>query len=95
MTGIATGFYKLDKITSGLKPHELIIIAARPGMGKTAYALNLAIKTLLNPNCHVITSDFEHNSVIRPLEALKEKKKISYGIFSTEGTSYVSICSST
>lgn len=42
MTGISTGFYKLDKITSGLHPHELIIIAARPGMGKTAFALNLA-----------------------------------------------------
>lgn len=42
MTGIATGFFKLDKITSGLKPHELIILAARPGMGKTAFALNLA-----------------------------------------------------
>ena len=32
----------MDKITSGLKPHELIILAARPGMGKTAFALNLA-----------------------------------------------------
>lgn len=42
ITGIATGFFKLDKITSGLKPHELIIVAARPGMGKTAFALNLA-----------------------------------------------------
>lgn len=42
MVGIPTGFFKLDKITSGLKPHELIIIAARPGMGKTAFALNLA-----------------------------------------------------
>ena len=42
VTGVTTGFYKLDKITSGLHPHELIIIAARPGMGKTAFALNLA-----------------------------------------------------
>lgn len=42
MTGISTGFSKLDKITSGLHANELIIIAARPGMGKTAFALNLA-----------------------------------------------------
>jgi len=42
LTGLSTGFFKLDKITSGLKPHELIIVAARPGMGKTAFALNLA-----------------------------------------------------
>lgn len=42
ITGVQTGFFKLDKITSGFHPHELIIIAARPGMGKTAFALNLA-----------------------------------------------------
>ena len=42
VTGISTGFYDLDKVTSGLHPNELIIIAARPAMGKTAFALNLA-----------------------------------------------------
>lgn len=42
ITGIPTGFYVLDKITSGLHENELIILAARPGMGKTAFALNLA-----------------------------------------------------
>lgn len=42
VTGLATGFYDLDKVTSGLHPNELIIIAARPAMGKTAFALNLA-----------------------------------------------------
>lgn len=41
ITGIPTGYYDLDKITSGFHPHELIIIAARPGMGKTAIALNM------------------------------------------------------
>lgn len=43
ITGIATGFYDIDKITSGLHPNELIIIAARPAMGKTVIALNIAI----------------------------------------------------
>lgn len=43
ITGLATGFYDIDKITSGLHANELIIIAARPAMGKTAFALNLAI----------------------------------------------------
>lgn len=42
ITGIASGFYDLDKVTSGFHPNELIIIAARPAMGKTAFALNLA-----------------------------------------------------
>jgi replicative DNA helicase len=42
ITGIPSGFYDLDKITSGWHPNQLIIIAARPGMGKTAIALNMA-----------------------------------------------------
>jgi replicative DNA helicase len=42
ITGIETGFTELDERTSGLQPGELIIIAGRPGMGKTALALNIA-----------------------------------------------------
>jgi len=42
ITGLPTGFYDLDKAASGLHPGEMIIIAARPGMGKTAFALNIA-----------------------------------------------------
>jgi replicative DNA helicase len=40
--GIATGFHDLDRMTSGLKPSQLIIIAARPSMGKSAFATNIA-----------------------------------------------------
>lgn len=42
ITGLSTGFYDLDKITAGLHGGELIILAARPGMGKTSFALNIA-----------------------------------------------------
>ena len=42
MTGIATGFIDLDKKTSGLQESDLIIIASRPGMGKTSYAMQIA-----------------------------------------------------
>lgn len=42
VTGIATGFTDLDYSTSGLQPSDLILIAARPSMGKTALALNIA-----------------------------------------------------
>ncbi|NRT15396.1 replicative DNA helicase [Flavobacterium sp. 28A] len=42
LSGVATGFEKLDKITSGWQPSDLIIIAARPAMGKTAFVLSMA-----------------------------------------------------
>lgn len=42
-SGLETGFSELDQVTSGLKKSDLMILAARPGMGKTAFALNLAI----------------------------------------------------
>lgn len=42
ITGVASGFYELDYMTSGFQPSDLIIIAARPSMGKTALVLNMA-----------------------------------------------------
>ena len=42
ISGLETGFVDLDKITSGFQPSDLIIVAARPSMGKTAFALNIA-----------------------------------------------------
>ena len=42
ITGLSTGFTEFDKLTAGLQPNQFIIIAARPAMGKTAFALNLA-----------------------------------------------------
>ncbi len=41
LSGIATGFIKVDKLTSGWQPSDLIILAARPGMGKTAFVLSM------------------------------------------------------
>ena len=42
VTGIATGFFDLDVMTSGMQPADLVLIAARPSMGKTAFVLNIA-----------------------------------------------------
>ena len=42
ITGISTGFKDLDHITSGLQPSDLVLVAARPSMGKTAFTLNMA-----------------------------------------------------
>lgn len=43
VTGVSTGFSNLDQLTAGLQPEELIILAARPSMGKSAFAMNLAL----------------------------------------------------
>lgn len=42
LTGVPSGFYDLDSLTAGFQPSDLIILAARPSMGKTAFALNIA-----------------------------------------------------
>jgi replicative DNA helicase len=47
--GVSTGFLKLDEMTGGLHGGELVILAARPSMGKTALALNLALHVAMNP----------------------------------------------
>src|SRR5574344_819496 len=48
LTGCPTGFKDLDKLTNGPQPSDLIILAGRPGMGKTAFALTLAAKAAIN-----------------------------------------------
>jgi replicative DNA helicase len=50
MTGIPTGFKKLDEMTSGLQPGDLIIIAGRPSMGKSTLAVNIAENAALGSN---------------------------------------------
>jgi replicative DNA helicase len=48
ITGLATGYTDLDRMTSGLQKSDLILIAARPSMGKTALALNIAMNVVKN-----------------------------------------------
>jgi replicative DNA helicase len=50
VTGVATGFYDLDYKTAGLQPSDLILVAARPSMGKTAFVLNVAEHVALRSN---------------------------------------------
>ena len=47
VTGVSTGFVDLDKKTSGMQPSDLIIVAARPSMGKTTFAMNLAENAMM------------------------------------------------
>lgn len=48
ITGTASGFKKLDELTGGFKPGQMIVVAARPGMGKTTFALNIALNVCMN-----------------------------------------------
>lgn len=48
ITGVPTGFPQLDELTAGLQPSDLVIFAARPSMGKTAFAMNIAAHAALN-----------------------------------------------
>lgn len=57
VTGIPTGFYDLDYKTAGLQPSDLILVAARPAMGKTAFVLNIAQHVAFHENmCTAIFS---------------------------------------
>ena len=49
ITGVPTGFDKLDEMTAGMQPGDLVIIAARPSMGKTAFALNICQNACVMP----------------------------------------------
>lgn len=59
ITGLATGFNDFDKLTAGLQPNQFIIIAARPAMGKTAFALNLATYAAMNNKKSVAVFNLE------------------------------------
>ncbi len=61
VTGVPTGFTDMDKLTSGLQPGELIIVAGRPSMGKTAFALCIAEHAALaaNPPTHTAIFSLE------------------------------------
>ncbi|MBR1987467.1 MAG: replicative DNA helicase [Clostridia bacterium] len=62
-SGIKVGFPMLDKMTNGFKPGELIIIAARPGIGKTTLAVNFAINAALKYKKSVAMFDLEMSSL--------------------------------
>ena len=59
ITGVPTGFYDLDRMTSGLQPGDLVVLAARPSMGKTAFAINIAEHVALNEGLPVAVFSME------------------------------------
>lgn len=59
VTGVRTGFYELDRMTAGLQPGDLIVLAARPSMGKTAFALNIAENVSVNEGLPAVVFSME------------------------------------
>jgi replicative DNA helicase len=66
LTGLPTGFVDLDNLTSGFQPSDLIIIAGRPSMGKTAFALNIAlhIGTVLNKTVGIFSLEMSKEQLM-------------------------------
>jgi replicative DNA helicase len=84
VTGLATGFYELDTMTSGLQKGELIIIAARPSMGKTALAINIAQHAAVNSKAIVAVFSLEmtKESLLRRMlasQAPVDQRKLQTG----------------
>ena len=59
VTGVRTGFYDMDRMTAGLQKGDLIVLAARPSMGKTAFALNIAENVAVNEGLPVLVFSME------------------------------------
>lgn len=91
LTGVATGFRELDRMTNGLQKSDLIIIAARPAMGKTSFAVNIGQYAAMHDNRTVVIFSLEMSReqlVSRMLctEASVDSQRIKEGTLSDEET---------
>lgn len=69
LRGVETGFRQLDKITNGLQKSDLIVLAARPGMGKTSFAMNIVENAALQKNkiCAVFSLEMPRIQIVQRL----------------------------
>lgn len=84
ITGLATGFTDLDEMTSGLQPADLVIVAARPSMGKTTFAMNIVENAALNSDLPVLVFSLEmpnESIIMRSISSLGrlEQNKVRGG----------------
>ena len=77
MTGVPTGFKKLDEMTSGLQPGDLIVIAGRPSMGKTALAVNIAENAALGSDKSAAIFSMEMSSESLTLRMISSLGRIN------------------
>ncbi len=77
LTGVGTGFTDLDKMTSGLHPGEMIVIAARPSMGKTSLAMNIAEHVAIDQKLPVGVFSLEMTSESLVLRMLCSRSRVN------------------
>lgn len=78
VTGLPTGFEKLDYMTSGMQPSDLIIVAARPGLGKTSFCLNVATHAAIDYGMSIGIFSLEMTKEQLMLRMLSTKAKVNY-----------------
>ncbi|HDZ62159.1 MAG TPA: replicative DNA helicase [Nitrospirae bacterium] len=89
ITGLPSGFKDLDELTTGFQPGDLVVVGARPGMGKTAFCLNIASHVGLNVKVPVAVFSFEMSKeliVLRMIcaEAEVDSKSVRSGYHTKE-----------
>lgn len=98
ITGVASGFIDLDNKTAGFHKSDLVLIAARPAMGKTAFALNIAANAALKANTPVVVFSLEMSKEqcanrILCSQAMVDSEKVAKGDISDEDWSKLAIAS--
>ena len=83
ITGLATGFVDLDKTTSGLQAGDLIIVAGRPSMGKTAFAMNIAENAAIQSHAPVAVFSMEMSAEQLAMRMLGSVGKIDQNVLRT------------
>lgn len=96
LLGLTTGYSKLDEMTSGLQKSDLIVLAARPAMGKSAFALNLALNAAHKDNASVIIFNLEMSETqlgmrLLSMDSNVEIKKIKEGSLSGDEWHAISV----
>jgi replicative DNA helicase len=81
LTGLATGFGKLDELTGGLQPGDLIILAARPAMGKTALALNMVRNAAVDHAKKVAVFSLEMTTRSLVMRMLSSEAQVDFSAF--------------
>ena len=89
VTGLPTGFIDLDYRTSGLQPSDLILIAARPSMGKTAFVLNIAdyVSVRRQKTCLIFSLEMSKEQLVNrmlAMEANVDSQKLRTGTLTDE-----------